>query len=208
MKKFLIFSLMLSAMVALTSCKHKAKSEVSSHDASGVLAELVVENTISADRQYMYLHYKADYRWFETCILLNDYMDEECDGSVFGVSSIFQVVYERGNGFDTKVIMTSHSASGDSIDVKDDFWLEDSPMNEDAIKISYKEAFDKMMATNYPKPHSRHCVLRKQVGAVDCNPQYIFGNSRRQIYVDAVNGSVSDKNPAFGNLNMPLGEWP
>ena len=53
-------------------------------------------------------------------------------------------------------------------------------------------------------------VLRKQVGPVDANPQWIFGNLHSQIYVDAVTGAVSKDNPAFDGLNLgtPLGEWP
>lgn len=70
-------------------------------------------------------------------------------------------------------------------------------MNEEVINISYKEAYEKMMEANYPKPHSKHCVLRKEVGPYDCNPQYIFGNIEAQIYVDAVTGAVSDQSPAF-----------
>ena len=82
-------------------------------------------------------------------------------------------------------------------------------MNNEAIKVSFKEAYNKIMATNYPKPHSRHVVLRKEIGPQDANPQYIFGNSQAQIYVDAVTGDVTDKNPAFpADLKMPLGEWP
>jgi hypothetical protein len=51
-------------------------------------------------------------------------------------------------------------------------------------------------------------VLRKEVAPLDCNPQYIFGNKRAQLYVDAVTGEVKDYNPAYKGFTMPLGEWP
>ena len=106
--------------------------------------------------------------------------------------------------------MTVHTLDTSNIEVKEGFWVEDYPLNNEAVCISFEEAFTKLMEANCPKPHSRHCVLRKEIGPVDANPQYIFGNSRAQIYVDATTGEVSTINPAFpdANLNGPLGEWP
>ena len=90
------------------------------------------------------------------------------------------------------------------------FWVEDFPMNEENIAVSYQEAYEKLMAVNLPKPHTRQVVLRKQIGPKPCNPQWIFGNLREQLYVDAVTGEVRDYNPSFEGLNFgtPLGEWP
>ena len=106
--------------------------------------------------------------------------------------------------------MTVHTLDTSTIEVKEGFWVEDYPLNNEAVCISFEEAFTKLMEANCPKPHSRHCVLRKEIGPVDANPQYIFGNSRAQIYVDATTGEVSTINPVFPdtNLNGPLGEWP
>ena len=195
MKKVL---LILLCSVLLMSCKkHVDVKEV---------AKLNVENTISTDRQYMYLNYGDDYRWYETCVLLKNFLDEDCDGTIEEISSVFQVVTQiDSTSFDTQVIMTNHTLDGSQTDVKEGFWVEDYPINNDSI-ISFKEAFDKLMATNCVKPHSRHCVLRKEVGRYDANPQYIFGNTKAQVYIDAVNGNVNEKNPAF--VGGPLGEWP
>ncbi len=42
----------------------------------------------------------------------------------------------------------------------------------------------------------------------EANVQYIFGNSKVQLYVDAVAEDVSSDNPAFGEgFGKPLGEW-
>lgn len=217
MKKTFIFSLLISIVLsfAMISCDQNKKAVPNDVKADttqvvdGQTAELNVENLVNLDKQYMFNTYGKDYRWYETCIVLKDFMDEENDGTITGVSNIFQVVFEKGNGADVNVVMITHVGDSTQVDVKHGFWVEDYPMNDDAIKVSFKEAYDKVMAVNYPKPHSRHIVLRKEVGPVDANPQYIFGNSQAQLYVDAGTGNVVDKNPVFpANLNMPLGEWP
>ena len=137
-----------------------------------------------------------------------DYLDSEnTSDSISGISNIFQTIEKKGEGFDTQVIMFSHVGDSTQIDIVHSFWVEDMPM--DSIKLTFKEAYEKMMATNLPKPHSRNCVLRKELGPIDANPQYIFGNSKAQIYVDAITGDVTDKNPVYpSSLKMPLGEWP
>lgn len=210
MRKF-IFVMMLAIITMLTSCEGKKNEEQQNFNDETKVESLIVDNTISTDREFMFLNYGGDYRWFETCILMKNFMDEETDGSVEAVTSIFQVVTEVGSGcYDTHVIMTVHTLDTSTIEVKEGFWVEDYPLNNEAICISFEEAFTKLMESNYPKPHSRHCVLRKEVGPVFTNPQYIFGNSRAQIYVDATTGEVSDINPVFpdAKLNGPLGEWP
>jgi len=65
-----------------------------------------------------------------------------------------------------------------------------------------------MMAVNFPKPHSRYVTLRNPIGPVAINTQWIFGNVREQLWCDAVTGEIRNSNPAFPNLNTPLGEWP
>ena len=201
----MLFCLAL-CMSSCSSCNKKDKDV----KADSVVAELVVENTLSTDREYMFTNYGKDYRWYETCVLLNEYLDEECTGSMVGVSSVFQVVTEKGKSFDTKVILMAHVKDSTTVEVKDGFWVEDYPMNDDAVTVKFKDAFEKVMAANYPKPHSKHVVLRKQIGPKACNPQWIFGNQHAQLYVDAVTGEVTDKNPAFGDIQLetPLGEWP
>lgn len=211
MKKLMNLLIVLGLAFGMVSCK--CTSDNGNAEPNGELAELVVENTVSTDREYMFLHYSNDYRWYETCVLLKDFLDsEECDGTVEGVSNVFQVVYERGeSAYDTYVILFAYSADGESsIEEKSGFWVGDLPLNEEVINLTYKDAYERLMEADCPKPHSRHCVLRKEVGPVDANPQYIFGNVHAQVYVDAVTGDVSEENPAFKGFGfkMPLGEWP
>jgi hypothetical protein len=54
-----------------------------------------------------------------------------------------------------------------------------------------------MIYSKLKKPRSKFCSLRCQYGDIKANPQYVFGNATEHIYVDAVTGEVSDKNPAF-----------
>ena len=194
----LIFCLSVLACLFMMSCsceKNKPTEDVAVNDST---AGFVVENLTGMDRQKMFQDYGKNYRWYETCIVLKDFLDsEETDGTVTGVSNIFQVSEEKGSGVDVHVIMFTHVEDSTQVDVVNSFWVEDFPMNEDAIKLTFKEAYDRVMAANAPKPHSRQVVLRKQIGPNPINPQYIFGNQTAQLYVDAVTGDVRTKNPAF-----------
>lgn len=194
----LIFCLSVLACLFMMSCsceKNKPTEDVAVNDST---AGFVVENLTGMDRQKMFQDYGKNYSWYETCIVLKDFLDsEETDGTVTGVSNIFQVSEEKGSGVDVHVIMFTHVEDSTQVDVINSFWVEDFPMNEDAIKLTFKEAYDRVMAANAPKPHSRQVVLRKQIGPNPINPQYIFGNQTAQLYVDAVTGDVRTKNPAF-----------
>lgn len=217
MKK--LFMLLLGAMLVFgmascTSCNNEngEKNDTVLGDSTEMIdsvAALNVEHVIAMDRQDMFLNYNKDYRWFETCIDLENFLDEDCAGEIAGIANVFQAI--ENDGADVFVVLYAHAANGASaVDVKHGFWVEDLPMNEDEIKVTFEEAFQKINEVNLPKPHSKHCVLRKQLGPKACNPQYIFGNTHAQIYVDAVTGAVSKDNPAFAGLNLgcPLGEWP
>lgn len=200
MKK--VFLALLVCLVFVGCKKHKPVVEE---------PKLNVEQLTNLDKQNMFINHGGDYRWFETCIKMNNFLDEENDGSVEEIVNIFQIVINRSeHSFDTKVFKFQHFADGTNVvDSVDGFWVEDEPMNQEAIKITFEEAYEKLMAANCPKPHSQYVTLRKQVGIVDANPQYIFGNLYEDIFVDAVTGEVSETNPAFPErFKMPLGEWP
>ena len=193
MKKFLVFLMGIILMIGVSACTCTQQKK----DVDPAVAELVVENVVSLDRQAMFVAHGEDYRWYETGVQLKN---------------VFQVVEQYDStSFDTFVYKYQHFSDG-SVNEEGihGFWVEDYPLNEEVIKVTFKEAFEKVQEVNLPKPHSRQVVLRKQVGPVEANPQWIFGNLRSQIYVDAVTGAVSKDNPAFEGLNLgtPLGEWP
>ena len=208
-----LFIALFSIMIAFSSCNSCKKQEVKSNDVlTGDKAELVVEQVYNTDKQYMFTTYGQDYRWFESCVLLKDYLDEECDGTVAGISNVFQVVENNdGKSADVFVVLVAHTADSTVYDVRHGFWVEDFPLNDAEIKLTYQQAFEKINEVNLPKPHSKNCVLRKPIGPVSCNAQYVFGNVHAQLWVDAVTGEVKESNPAFPEdkgFKMPLGEWP
>lgn len=198
MKKYLmLMSVALLAVVTLTLSGCKGCKSEKKEAPVLVQDKYAVENVVSTDKKYMLVNYGGDYRWYETCVLLKDYLDEDCNGDIAGVSNVFQVVTMDEGGGDSHVILMAHTPTADTIDVKQGFWIEDFPMNDEAINITYKQAFDIVMGVNYPKPHSRQCTLRKPIGPKDCNAQWVFGNIEAQLWVDATTGDVATSNPAF-----------
>lgn len=203
MKKLFIAFITLFAMLSLVSCKCTNDTPVLGE------TELNVENTVSAAREYMYLNYGDNYRWYETTVLMKNFLDEENDGSVAAITSVFQILAEvDSTAFDTEVFIFTTTEEESKMEVYHSFWVGDCVLNTEAIALTFEEAYNRVMESNFVKPHSKYCVLRKEVAPVDCNPQYIFGNVKAQLYVDAVTGEVNDYNPAYKGFTMPLGEWP
>ena len=221
MKK-LLFSLimMFCLMLGFTSCNGCGSQSQESTDSTKVDTALVdsvavidVEHAISTDRQAMYLKFKDNYRWYETCIRLPYFLDsDDVTSNPEMLVNIFQSIEEFDNGADTYVWKFQHFADGTvNVDSIHGFWIEDFPLNDEAIKINYKAAFEKMLEVNLPKPHSKNVILRNPVGPVGVNAQWVFGNISEQIWVDAVTGEAKNSNPAFPEekgFKMPLGEWP
>lgn len=205
MKKLVLFALICAVFMGITSCD-KTKKSANNLEQKGDTT-LVVENLISMDRQAMSLNYAKDYRWYETCITVQDYFDSENASKpiVTGVSNIFQYLVDADeHSADVQVVMYTHVKDSAVTEAKSGFWVGDEPMNDVEIKLTYIDAYNKMMVANMPKPHSRQCVLRKELGPKDVNPQYIFGNVKAQIYVDAVTGAVSDHNPVYEGFEGKL----
>lgn len=211
MKKFII---LLSILACFTSCKctNGAPQEPVIDPEIEVVDSLgIVEQAQGLDRQAMFLRYGENFKWFETGVQLRDFLDEENDGTVDMIVNIFQVAEQRETGnFDTYVLKFQHFGEECIEDSIHGFWLDDFPLNEEEIVITFNEAYEKVMEVNLPKPHTRQVVLRKELGPNPANPQWIFGNLKSQIYVDAVTGEISEENPAYRGLNLgtPLGEWP
>ena len=204
--KFNILMTMLLAICMVfgfTSCEKNKKQQ---DKEPAPVATLTVENTISLDREYMNLHFGSDYRWYETCVMLKDYMDgDSCDGTVVGVSNIFQFIIPETS--QTGALLSAYANGQHVYDKKLGIWVGDFPLNDEEIKLTYKDAYEKAVQANLPKPHSKNCVLRREVGPKpNVNAQYIFGNVTRQIYVDAVTGDVTDKNPAFNGFTE-VAKW-
>lgn len=208
-KVFITLMASLAVMVGISSCKCTSDNQEPVEPAVEQ-AELVLENLVSMDKEQMFLEYGGDYRWFESCVVLSDFLDADTTLTIAGVSNIFQAIIEKEKSLDTEVVSFAHNGDTSAVETKHGFWVEDFPLNDEQIVVTFAEALERVFEANYPKPHSQYVVLRKEVGPVAANPQYIFGNVKYQLYVDAVTGKVSDKNPVFDakGFKMPLGEWP
>lgn len=218
-KLFYVFSVLCMSALMFSSCNGcQSKTEEPVLKDSTVVdstktVAINVEHAIATDRQAMYLKFGKDYRWYETDILLPEFLNSEnVTSDPVMVVNIFQSVVERGTGFDTYVWKFQHLADGTVLtDSIQGFWIENQALNDEVIKLKYVEAFDKIMQTNAPKPQSKHVTLRNPVGPIAINTQWIFGNIHEQLWVDAVTGDVKNSNPAFPEekgFKMPLGEWP
>lgn len=200
------------SFMSCTGC-NSSKEDIKLQDSVVATAVLDVEHSIALDRQTMYVNYKDNYRWYETEILLPEFMDSDsATSNPEMVVNILQSIVEKGNGADVWVHKFQHFKDGSIIhDSIQGFWIENYALNDEVIKLNYKEAWDRMMQANFPKPHSRHVTLRNPIGPVAVNTQYIFGNIQEQIWIDAVTGDTKNSNPAFPKekgFKMPLGEWP
>ena len=182
----------LCAFFLCTSCKCSSENQ-NAKPTIDAPVKIDVENAISADREYMFLNYGEGYFWYETQITLDEYLDELCCGSVASVTNVFQV----SSSSDPVVIIFTHDLNGSTSTSIHSFWIEDYKLNNEAIILTYFEAFERLMQANCPKPHSKNCVLREEIGPYTCNPQYIFGNIDSTVYVDAVTGEVRLYSPAF-----------
>jgi hypothetical protein len=195
MKKFFVFITSVLLMIGVNAC-----NSCSNNTTSG--EPVTVENLVSLDRQDMFLNYGENYKWYETSVVLKNYLDEENDGEISGVSNIFQVLADGDKGTDVHVVMFTHVGETKDVQVVHSFWVEDFPLNDEEIVLTFAEAYDRLMQANVVKPHSRQVVLRKEIGPKAANPQWIFGNTQQHVYVDAVTGDVKTENPVFDGLNL------
>lgn len=221
MKKFLGFLMVMCMTLMIASCNGCSQPQ----DNQGVDSALIdtihidstaaidVDHAIALDRQAMYMKFKDNYRWYETCIRLPYFLDSDSLTSAPEILvNIFQSIEEFDNGADTYVWKFQHFPDGTvNIDSIHGFWIEDCALNDDSIKINYNAAFERMLQVNLPKPHSKNVILRNPVGPAAVNAQWVFGNISEQIWIDAVTGEAKSSNPAFPEekgFKMPLGEWP
>lgn len=198
MKKILF---LFALMCLLTSC---------STTTSISLRILSTDDCIKNDHQYMDKHYKNNYRWYECGVLLHKFLDEDGGGAIEEITNVFQILTD-GESHDTNMIIFRHTLEGDSVEIYSSLWVEeDVPMYKEDVNITFREAINKIKALPNDKLHTRHVVLRKQLGPNNARPQYIFGNNQQLIFVDAAFGDVYFESPSFANTGFAtwLGEWP
>ena len=190
MKKVIYFLTALAVVAGLASCKCTREQEP---------VVLNPEATISADRDAM-AAVDSTYRWFETRAEYDNFFDADTTLTLNKVESIFQVAVEDSLGVKTYVYDFVHELGVEDADpeVIEGFVLDDMPLNTVEVALTFDEALERMMEANLPKPHSTKAVLRRELGPKQgVGAQYIFGNTEAQVFVDAVTGDVTDKNPVF-----------
>ena len=184
---YLLASVLLLGATSCTSCVGEKQKQ--QHD-------IIIEDAIQSDYNYMEANHAA-FVWYEAQITLSKRLDEDNDAEVLTLNNVFQF-FKDGQ---PNVVIFTHTYGGcDTSYYYNDFWIEDCAITTDDVKVTFKEAYDNLMKANYVKPHSINCTLRKPVGPRDCNALYIFGNTHSTLFVDAINGKVSDVNPAFGEM--------
>lgn len=223
------------------SCNRENQESVVTEELTYPVTGLDVNYINVSDIDWMGMQYAdKDWKWLECCIDMNDFIDEsdgECE--VCAVANIFEyidIVDTVTGAWRPIVILRAHVADTSVTEIREGLWVGDDPMNDyNPMEVDFVHAWNYMMIANCVKPHSRHCVLRKEVGPVGgVDPIYIFGNEDAQVYVMSNTGEVTTTNPAFpqdanleaapeakkceyegdiyGPKNMhigcPLGEWP
>ena len=189
-KKIFLSVIMFLAAMFVTSCnKNSWVEKINQED-----AKYMAENYANDDHQC---------QWLECCIDFVDFLDEDNGHEVTSVTNIYKIVTSVDSAnFVEKVVLIAHTKDTMIVDEKCGIWVGDNRMDIYApFDINLEKALSQMYKANCPKPHSRHCVIRKEVGPKDCNPQYIFGNQQCQVYVDVMTGSVSATNPVFDGFD-------
>lgn len=178
MKK--VFSIIMCGLMLLTVACTKKKDSL-------------LEQSLKSDFAYMEKTYGEEFVWYEAQIVTNEWFDESNAVTVASVTNVFQYI-EEGQ---PHVVMLKHYDGQCDTTITEDFWIEDCAIEPNNVIITFKDAYEQMMKSNFPKPHSQKCAIRKSVGPYDSNAQYTFGNIESTLYVDAKTGDVSLYDPAF-----------
>ena len=191
MKKilFALMSFAMLGMVSCTSCKHEEP----------VFNGYDVESVMAADQQVM-ADLCGDSVYFYECQAHYMYNLDSVEGEnqVIWVRNVFQhkdTCYEFFHFADTAEIGNlveyiselinpyHYTIDTNEVDytltlVVEDYWLEDQPMNLNAVKYTLKDAYDILMAAECIKPHSNFVVMRQPITKppYPIHPYYIFGS--------------------------------
>lgn len=190
MKRILSVLMIALMAISLTSCDWLRKGEQTKEHTS-------VESYIDSDMKYISENYGGLCIWYETEVIYNNFLDEENDGSIESVKSVFQHAKVVDSGTYRKIVTITHIGELMNVETVDGWYNGCYDMRGKKLPVTFKDAYDAIMAVNFPKPHTRCCVLKDQVGPVVANPQYIYGVGL--LFVDAVSGEVSEINPVFPN---------
>lgn len=189
--------------------KQEPRRSVYSTDYDGVLPDLTkgAEHIIATHRQTMFTILDGGvYYWYETKFTFAGTLTTDGETpAIKEVTSTFQTFSP-----DLCYTITTDAKRGTLIPAPvPGLWIEDFDLSKCDIKLTVSEAIDKLKEWNGVLPPSTFIILRRPVGPVACNAQYVVGNPFTAVWVDAVTGKVADRCPAFPDtIGKPLGEWP
>lgn len=208
MKKSIIFGLLLAiAGIMATGCS-SCQSENKKQDAAELL-KLGSDRVISTHREGVFLNTPKDYclKWMQAEATWTDFLTDStaADATLMEVTSGFQaqkVVNGHGSTVCKVTIVTTNTMATDSIVLDHSFYLDNYPLNDKPIVLSFEDARRQALEANCPKPKTRVAVLRSPLGPVHVDDAYyIFappgGAKQPFIFVNARTGEVSTHNPAF-----------
>lgn len=198
MKQFTL--LVLIAFITLVGCSEKREPVTSNQE----LVE--VENIIKTDNEQMKKGFDADeFKYYESYAIFDKFFDSDSSNWISEMCVVFKVLdnEKKVGSKDTRVMIFAHRPGVTFVDKKAGIFVENYNLKLDSIKVTFIQAYEKMMFSKLKRPRSKFCSLRCQYGDVKANPQYVFGNADEQIYVDAVTGEVSNENPVFPGKKGP-----
>ena len=190
MKKNLFLGLLLAIASIMTTGCSSCKSENKNQEETEVEAlELVPENVICADREVMYFRTPESHtlKWMESTATLTSFLTDDsiANAEFMEVTNGFQTQWpsEDGKGIYTKVtLITTNTMFTDSLVMDGGFYLDNQPLNDKEIVVTFAQALDLALQANCPKPQTRICVLRCPVGPVRVeDAYYIFGDGENDI---------------------------
>lgn len=197
---------MLAIAVMLVGCNSCNPEEEKQEEKKEVkVLTLTPETVISTDRQTMFLRTpkNAMLKWMESSATLTDFLSSEnADKATFmEVTNGFQTQWGDKKSMDVKVTqITTNTMSTDSL-VMSAFYLDNYPLNDKEIKVTFAEAVQKILQTNCPKPQTRVLVLRFPIGPVGVDDAFYIAKDINDddfvVCVNARTGDVLTHNPAF-----------
>lgn len=207
MKKGILFAFLLAiaCMIGMSGCKgcsdngsEEQVENMFSTDYDGVLPDLSkgAEYIIALHRQTMNVLADGDnYAWYETKFTFADSLKQEtlADAVVKEVTDVFQTFHPE-----QCYTITTNAARGTMIPAPTPgLWIEDFDLGYSDVKLSIADVLMRLAQVNMPLPPSVSIILRKPVGPVQCNAQYVMGNPFETVWVDAVTGDVTNSCPAY-----------
>ena len=212
MKKSLFICLLLAiAGIMVTGCDSCQSENNKQEGYDGVVVDFNkgVEHIQAQHRQMMYGIAKGKkYAWYESKVMFRDSIkaDNLDDVHMVDVTDVFQT-------FEPALCQTISTNIKKGTIVPSpipDIWIEDVDMSELPLKITAEDVIEKLKAWDGIIPPAKGMTLRCPLGPRRCNAQWVIGNIKDVIFIDAVTGNITDWCPAFPDprKNGPLGEWP